>query len=427
MELFGIKIEKPMSRMRVPILPSLPDRRCVLRNALLGTSALAVAGCASASGPDSPATGSIEGRSPAPSKSQLSTSRPSADAAKVAMLLPLTGAPQVAAVARALQQSAELAVIERNAIGIQLLVKDDKGTEAGARVAAEEAIKAGAELIVGPLFSKAARAVTPIARSAGVPVLALSNDPSVAGSGVYLFGAAQSTETSRVIAYAAGRGRQRFAALLPDDAEGRIFETAFQAAVARSGGHAALIERYTIEDNGVIELERAKRDAVKSAAAGSAGFDVLFMPAGEDTLPQLASVIGHIGLDLAGVRLLGSSGWDYPNVSRQARLMGSWFAAPELKGWYEFAERFAKTQRAMPPRLATLSYDAIVVAETLASGPRGSLFSEPRLTRTEGFTGADGAFRLMPSGHVERDLAIIELRKTGATVVDAAAPSRPFI
>ena len=45
-----------------------------------------------------------------------------------------------AEIGRHLQQAAELALFERNAPSLQLIIKDDKGTEDGARAAAEDAM-----------------------------------------------------------------------------------------------------------------------------------------------------------------------------------------------------------------------------------------------------------------------------------------------
>ena len=56
---------------------------------------------------------------------------------------------------QAMRNAAEMAFAEFNAnANIQLLMKDDAGTPEGARVAAEQALNEGAEIIVGPLFAQ---------------------------------------------------------------------------------------------------------------------------------------------------------------------------------------------------------------------------------------------------------------------------------
>ena len=74
----------------------------------------------------------------------------------------------------------------------------------------------------------------------------------------------------------------------------------------------------------------------------------------------------------------------------------------------------------MPPRLASLGHDAVVMAAALAGGPKGTRFTPASLTRSSGFVGADGAFRLQASGLVDRSLAVLELQKSGPVVIDVA-------
>src|SRR5262245_29639352 len=125
-------------------------RRAAL--ALLGS--LLLAGCT--------AGGSAQLDAPALAASGASTAP--VVASKVAILVSLSsqGAPGV--IARNLKQAAELAVFERDTRTVELIVKDDKGTPDGAKGAAEDAIKQGATLILGPLYSKSVAAVAPIAR-----------------------------------------------------------------------------------------------------------------------------------------------------------------------------------------------------------------------------------------------------------------------
>ncbi len=47
-------------------------------------------------------------------------------------------------------------------------------------------------------------------------------------------------------------------------------------------------------------------------------------------------------------------------------------------------------------------------------------FSAAALTNSSGFAGLNGIFRLLPDGIVERGLAVLEVHRAGATVIDAA-------
>ena len=61
------------------------------------------------------------------------------------------------------------------------------------------------------------------------------------------------------------------------------------------------------------------------------------------------------------------------------------------------------------------------MAATLAGAPKATRFAAASLTRSTGFVGADGAFRLQPSGLIDRSLAVLELQASGAVVIDTAA------
>ena len=183
---------------------------------------------------------------------------------KVALLVPLSAQGQSGVIGKSLKQAAELALFERDNPSLQLIVKDDKGTPEGAKAAAEEAVKGGAQLILGPLFAKSATAVAPVARQANVPVIAFSTDRQVAGGGVYLLSFQPAPEVTRVVAYAAQQGKLKFAALIPEDAFGKLAAAAFTEAVSRAGGTVVALETYPSSPNGVLE-------PMRKISAGRAG------------------------------------------------------------------------------------------------------------------------------------------------------------
>src|SRR5262249_36687797 len=166
-----------------------------------------------------------------PLQAPLETAAPAPRALKVGLIVPLSAPGQPGLIGKALQRAGELALFERDNPNVQLLVKDDKGTPEGARATAQEALKDGARLLLGPLFAKSVLAVAPPAREARVSVIAFSNDRQVAGNGVYLLGFQPAPEIERVVAFAAAQGKRRYAALIPEGQLGRIAEASFEAAV----------------------------------------------------------------------------------------------------------------------------------------------------------------------------------------------------
>lgn len=375
--------------------------------------ALVVAGCSSS-------LNSVEPQSTAavtpPAAAEKALQRP----VRMALLLPLAGFDQTASIAKGMKQAAEMALFERDNPNVQLVVKDDKGTPEGARAAAEEAIRDGAEIILGPLFAKAVTGAASVARPKGVPVVAFSNDPSVAGAGVYLMSFLAAPEVERIVSFTAAQGKRRFAALIPDDVYGRTVEPVLRAAIANAGGTLAHSELYPRQANALHGPAKKLIDAIKRDEAEGQPVEALFLPAGQDTLPQIGPLLALNGIDPTKVKLIGTGAWEYPNIGRDTMLVGGWYPGPDPAGWRDFSERFAKTFGTAPPRVASLAYDAVGIAITLAANPPGQRFTQLTLTRPEGFSGVDGPVAFGADGLAERGMAVLEVQSFGSNVVDPA-------
>lgn len=342
---------------------------------------------------------------------------------KIAMLLPLAGMGPAAHVAKSLKQAGEMALFERDNPNVRLIVKDDGGSAEGARLAAEQATKDGAEIILGPLFAQAVSGAAPVARAANLPVIAFSNDPRVAGNGVYLMSFLAKPEVERIVSFAASKGKRRFASLVPADAYGDTVDPAFRAAVARAGGTLVHADRYPVTANAMIEPVKRVAEAIRQAELAGAPVDALFLPGGQDTLPQLVPLLAYNGIDPQKVKLLGTGAWDYPNVGREQALAGAWYPGPDPRGWQDFSARFARTFGAAPPRIATLAYDAVSLAVTLSANPPGQRYTSATLTASQGFNGVDGTVAFAADGMAARGLAVLEIQQYSNAVIDPAPGS----
>jgi len=332
---------------------------------------------------------------------------------KVGLILPLSAEGQGAVVGNSLRNAAEMALAEFPNADLTLLVKDDRGTPEGAQAAAQEALREGAELIIGPLFAPSVQAVGQVARGANRPVIAFSSDTNVAGRGVYLLSFPPENDVNRVIAYASQQGRKSFAALVPDTAYGKVVEAAFQQAVAARGGRVVVIERFAADPS-------AMRAAAQRLAPALQQADALFVPAAADTMPALGSALQQAGYDPARVKPLGTGVWNDADVARVPAIQGGWFASPDTAGFNAFSGRYQQRFHAAPTRTATLAYDAVSLSAALARTQGSQRFSEPVLTNASGFAGADGVFRFRVDGQVERGLAVLELRNGRIVTVNAA-------
>ncbi|MGI8724153.1 MAG: penicillin-binding protein activator [Methyloceanibacter sp.] len=343
-----------------------------------------------------------------------------AGSVKVALLLPISAGGSTPGIAKALKQAGELALFDFDNPNVVLVPKDTGGTPEGARMAAESAVQDGAELIIGPLFAQEVNAVAPIARQAGIPVVAFSSDENVAGNGVYLLSFVAGRDVQRIVSFALSRGKRNFAVLVPQSPYGRLAETAFARAVSAGGGTASVRAVFPPGDaNGMLGPVRQIANAVK----GGQQVDALFLPAGREELPSLAPLLASSGLSSAQLQFLGTGQWDFPNIGTEKALIGGWYPAPDPKGWAGFSQRYAKTYGGPPPRIASLAYDAVSLAVSLSQNPQGQRYNSSTLSRASGFQGVDGLFRLLPGGTSERGLAILEVREYGPQVIDPAPSS----
>jgi ABC-type branched-subunit amino acid transport system substrate-binding protein len=335
-----------------------------------------------------------------------------AGATRVALLLPRSAGGNGAATALAFRNAAELATRDFPNADIQIALYDTGGSPAGAQLAGSNALSEGAQLILGPVFSPEVAAVAPQARQAGVPLVAFSSDASVAAPGVYLLSFLPSDDVDRIVSYAASQGRQSYAAILPANAYGSVAEAAFRRAVAAGGGRIVSIQSYSADPADIASK-------AKAIAAIAPQADALFMPEAGDAAVAVAQNLSAAGVTREKLRLLGSGQWDDPRILNNPALVGGWFPAPARQGFEEFSRKYQAAYGSVPPRNATLAYDATVLAAGLArqlgNGAPASLLGNP-----SGFRGVDGVFRFTPGGAAERRLAVYEVTGSGARIAEPA-------
>jgi len=372
---------------------------------LIGLALLAVtiAGCVPRpSGPATPPPPEIRPTTPeGPSRLPPDETRN-----RVAVLVPLSG-PN-AALGQSLLNAANLALFDTGGQRIRITAYD---TSHGAAAAANDALADGSGLILGPLLAEDVRVVAPIAARETVPVIAFSNDVSVAGSGVYLMGITPGQSIDRVVAFARSRGVQRFGALVPQGVYGDRARRALTQAVEGAGGSLTGIETY---DRSAAGLRQA---AARLNARGRS--DAVLIADGAQVAVQLAPSIRAVSPQ---PRILGTELWaTETNLGAATGLRGAWFAAPTDGNFAAFRQRYRARYNAAPFRLSTLGYDAVLLASRIAADwPIGRRFPERALHDAGGFAGVDGAFRFGRDGVAERALEVREVSAGGANVVSPA-------
>ncbi len=330
---------------------------------------------------------------------------------RIGVILPLTQGGAPSPVGGSLRNAAQLAVDEAGASDVTLMVVDDHSTPEGAAQAAQAEIGAGAELIVGPLFSPSVREVAKVAKAAGRPVIAFSTDASVSSHGVYLLSFLIESYVDRIMEFAQSKGKKSFAAMAPQSDYGNIAVAEFQQAASRLGVRVVTIARYA---------PGQAATAAQQIAAVSGQIDALFIPEQADGMESVNSALTANGIK---TQILGTGIWNDGRVLKLSALQGAWFAAPENAGFNAFAARYRAKFSNDPTRLATLSYDAVSLVAALARTQGAQRFTERVLTNASGFNGADGVFRFKPEGPNDRGLAVLQIGNGAASVISAAPRS----
>jgi branched-chain amino acid transport system substrate-binding protein len=346
---------------------------------------------------------------------------PGGQGVKVALLLPLSG-PN-AELGKAMLEAAQLALFTTGTDKLTLVPRDTTGTADGAAKAARSAIDDGAKLILGPLIADEVVAVRPIAQAANVNIIGFATKTEVAGGNVFLMGFLPKQEVVREVAYARDQGLGRFAALAPNSPYGHLMGDALKDVATAAGGTVTRVEYF--DTRGSDASASIKRLLPTTAAGPAAGapFDALLVPAGGEQLKQVAAQLRSAGVDPTKTRLLGSGLWDDPSITSDPNLAGGWFAAspPDIR--HEFESRFQGAYGRVPPRLASLGFDAAALAAVLAKSDSPDPFSAQAIQNPNGFTGVDGLFRIGADGLVQRGLAVLEVDPSGDKVVSPAPKS----
>jgi len=392
-------------------------RRSILALGAAALLALGLGGCqlVPKAGRPAPAPTQTEPEAAAPKPKPIPTPQGNlpvdANRNRVAVLVPLTGTN--AGVGKSIANAANLALLDTGGERIRITVYDT--AKGGAAAAANQALAEGNGLFLGPLLAEDVRAVAPLAARADVPVVAFSNDVSVAGDGVYVMGFTPGQSISRVVSFARERGVTSFGALAPEGIYGRRAAQALIDVVPRAGGRLVGTQSF---DRGPGSMRTA---VTRLNALGS--YDAVLVADSGRTAASAAPLVR--GGSSPAARILGTELWaTESNLGATAALRGAWYASTSDTMFNQLRSRYRARYGAGPFRLASLGYDAVLLAVRVAKEWRfGRPFPERELRDDAGFAGVDGAFRFGANNVVERALEVREVTAAGTSVVSPAPRS----
>ena len=326
---------------------------------------------------------------------------------RIALLVPLTG-PN-AAVGQSIANAANLALLDTGGKRLRMTTYD---TGPGAAIAAQRAVTDGNKLFLGPLLSGDVKLVASIAAKAGVPVVSFSNDEQIAGDNVYVMGFSPDQAVRRVVGYARSRGLSRFAGLTPTGLYGRNAASTLIKSAEASGGRVVSVQTYERNPKAI--------GAAIAALGKTPDYEAVLIADGGRIAVSAAPMIRKGGTPNA--RILGTELWNADNVvAGSTALSGAWYASVSDAFYNQLAVKYRDHYGKPPFRLASLGYDAVLLAVRIAADWEiGSPFPRRRLEDKGGFSGVDGAFRFGSDNVAERALEVHEIGDGRETVVSAA-------
>jgi branched-chain amino acid transport system substrate-binding protein len=362
---------------------------------------------------------------------------------KVALLVPLSG--RYKELGQNMLDSAQLALFGINEPNLILVPIDTKGTSYGAVEAVNSAVENDVNIILGPIFSKSAQAISQIAKENNISVVSFSNDKALEGKGIFAMGFRPEQQIRRIVEFSIEKGIEDFAGVLPNNAYGAAAAKEMRNTVTEEEGSSVIKTEIFITDKSGKpkrlkshvysafdslmntkppkyyneELKKFSDEPIKFPRA-------LLIPQGGDILDSVSDMLTTYKHDPEKIKLLGTSNWyKNDNLLENPVLEGSWFAAPPKERRDIFESKFKEIYGYEPNELASLAYDGIALTATIARITKGTDFSASSLSNPRGFVGIDGIFRFKENGLTERGLEVVEIWE-GKYYVVSPAPKNFF-
>jgi len=304
---------------------------------------------------------------------------------------------------------------------IRLVIWDSYGDPARAR----EGVKFLAEkehvlAIIGPVLSHTAVAAAQEAEDRGVPLITLSPLQGIAQQGTYIF---QNSITNASQAKALARyavqvlGLRTYAVLYPRNAYGLTFRGLFQQAVEGLGGEVVVTASYADDQTdfgdvikGMVKYEPSKEP--KGEPKPIINFKAIFIP---DDFNKINLVVPQLAYrDITEVQLLGTSGWNSPELIRNsgrfvdgAVFVDGFFKDSPIREVRSFVMDFEDTFHFAPTLLEALSFDTTkLILKTLSSSGKVSPTS---LLSFRGYGGVTGFTGFTAEGEGMRNLFLLQV------------------
>jgi hypothetical protein len=327
----------------------------------------------------------------------------------IALLLPRNGPEPAATRARDAFEGAKLAIGDLGGGQVRATAYETSGDPANAKFMAEQAISAGARMIVGPLDAQAEAQVAQIPAKARPPVVTLA--ATGAGSGIFGFASGGVDSALEGVRAAISAGQSQVVLLVPQGFSAA--DTArLGAGIARLHGKLLGTVAYGGQSAAIAQALQAQKAIFAKATTA--------VILGSGTAPAaVAQALATSGVGGSITTLVGSSGWPRELYSAPV-LDGALVALPDQESLKQIASRYAASAGRPLSLDAAYAYDAVAIAAGLVRLNGANAVTAKALTADSGFRGATGIFRLRADGSVERRHTIYRIEKGKLAVLQDA-------
>ena len=343
---------------------------------------------------------------------------------EVALLLPSESeSTETNNLSNNLINSARLAANDLTTQNLILSVYPTSGEKKRAKHAAKAAVEAGANIIIGPLFSEETAAVRETLKTKNTKIISLSNDPTVAGGNVFIMGTTLETSANRLVKYAVSKGFHRIAVVAPKGKIGFNGLEATKTAIEKQGLIPTAISSYPLNVNGI------KKSAPKIFAEllNSGSTAVIFTDTPTRGLGFISEQLNQL-YDKNNKKMpkfMGLTRWDSSKqILAETSLNNGWFVVPDQRLKKRYQERYQDTFGTQPTEVSSLSYDAVALIGAILQKSSATItpdkFPRKYFLDQNGFIGINGIFKFKSNGVNERSLSIAEVNSGTFKIIDEA-------
>ena len=320
-----------------------------------------------------------------------------AEPVSIGAVLPLSG--KFASYGNKALQGIELAMERYNSKGlskkspVKLLIKDSEGLPEVAERMVKELGREGVDVIIGPILSSTADSAARRAQHIGIPIITMTQKEGITDIGDWVFRncITNAAQVKGLVRHAVDGGIKKAAVLYPDNAYGRELSTVFDVEMAKMGGEVVVAKSYRdgqtdfgpeikamvgpdfLKKMKAYTEEREKRfkeaersgigkDQKNDLIKPRPGFDAIFIA---DYSERVGLIVPQLAFfDVTGIKLLGISGWNSPNLLKlagryldNAVFVDGFFGGSQRPDVKEFVELYLKTFGEEPTILEAQAFD----------------------------------------------------------------------